>query len=91
MAVVDIHEEVIARPVMVVPTERRAPRGRVMAVVAPGRHPATAAVGMLLAAAEVAAGMHPAVAAVAIPAVAAVTPVVVVEDIPAIAKRVVTS
>jgi hypothetical protein len=44
---------------------------------------------MLLAAAEVAAGMHPAVEAVAIPAVGAVTPVVVVEDIPAIAKRVV--
>ncbi len=70
----DIHEEAIAHPAMVAPAERRAPRGRVMAVVAPGRHPAMAAVGMLLAAAGVAAGMHPAVEAVAIPAVVAVTP-----------------
>jgi hypothetical protein len=73
---------------MVAPAERRAPRGRVMAVVAPVLHPATAAVAMRLAAA-VAAGMHPAVEAVAIPAVVAVTPVV--EDIPATAKRVVAS
>jgi hypothetical protein len=85
---VDIHEEVIARPAMVAPAERRAPRGRVMAVVAPVPRPAMAAVAMHLAA-EVAAGMHPAVEAVAIPAVVAVTPVV--EDIPDTAKRVVAS
>jgi len=90
----DIHVEVIARPAMVAPGERRAPRGRVMAVAAPGRHPAMAAVAMRRAVAveaEVVAAMRPAVEEVAIPAVVAATPVVVVEDIPAIAKGVVAS
>ena len=86
----DIHEEAIAHPAMVAPGERRAPRGRVMAVAAPGRHPAMVAVGMLLAAVGVVAGMHLAVEAVDIPAVVgAVIPAV--EDTPATVKGVVAS
>jgi len=62
-----------------------------MAVAAPGRHPAMAAVAMRRAVeAEVVVAMRPAVEEVAIPAVVAATPVVV-EDIPAIAKGVVAS
>ena len=75
--------EVMARPATVGPAERRATRGRVMAVVAPGQPLATAAVAARPAAAEVTSAE---VAAVIRAAGVAVTRAAVV-DIPAIAKR----